>query len=81
MSWLRAALNLSVIFAMLFKYRHTKLLVKIWSALPLISLGLFLLTSALRVKWSAYPIEHIIGAALTLPIFLWADRAFSSSPR
>jgi len=80
LSWLRIALNTAVISALLLKFRHTKLLVKIWAALPLLSLGLFLLTSAMRGKWSAYPVEHIVGAALTLPIFLWANRAFTPPP-
>jgi hypothetical protein len=80
-SYWRVFLNLAVILALLFRFRHTKLLVKVWAALPLISLGAFLLTSALRAKWSPYPIEHAIGAALTLPIFLWANRAFSAPAR
>lgn len=80
LSWLRIALNIAVISALLLKFRHAKLLVKIWAALPLISLGLFVLTSAMRGKWSAYPVEHIVGAVLALPIFLWANRAFSPPP-
>jgi hypothetical protein len=71
LGWLRVALNLAVIAAIFLNFRQSRLLVKIWAALPLISLGSFLLTSLLRLRWSPSPIEHLVGAALTLPIFLY----------
>jgi hypothetical protein len=76
-SYWRVALNLAVILSLFLRFRHAKLLVKVWAVLPLASFGAFLLLSALRGKWSAYPIEHIVSVALTLPIFLWANKAFS----
>ena len=61
---------------MLLKYRHTKILVKIWAALPLVSLGLYLASSALRGAWNAQPIEHVVWALISLPIFMLANKAF-----
>jgi len=74
----RVVLNLAVIGSVLFGFRYAKLLVKIWAVLPLISLGIFLLTSMLRGVWSAYPIEHLLSVALTLPIFLSANKFFDT---
>jgi hypothetical protein len=76
--YLRIALDLAVIVGLLTKFRYGKVLVQVWASLPLISLGLFLTSSLLRGRWSANPIEHVVGVALTLPLLLLANRAFGA---
>jgi hypothetical protein len=79
LSYARVGLNTAVILAVLFKFRHTRILIKVWALLPFISVGLYLLSSLLRGSWNAYPIEHGVGAALALPVLLWLNKAFSKS--
>jgi hypothetical protein len=64
-----------VILVLALRSRYARIIVKVWAALPLISLGIFLLLSAMHGAWSRYPFQHILGAILTLPIFLSVDRA------
>jgi hypothetical protein len=75
-SYLRVLLDLLVILALLLRHPYARILIKIWAALPLISLALFLTASALRGRWSAHPYEHIASLILLLPVFLWVDSAF-----
>ena len=76
-AYLRIALDLAVILAVLAKYRYAKLVVIVWASLPLVSLGIFLALSLFRRAWSADPITHVVGAALTFPLLLFARRAFT----
>ena len=69
-------LNLAVIFSLLLGFKHARFLVRVWAAIPLASLGLFLLSSLLKGKWSAQPMEHAMSLALTLPILIWSKSAF-----
>jgi hypothetical protein len=64
-----------VILVLTLRFKYARIIVKVWAALPLISLGIFLLLSAMHGAWSRYPFQHVLGAILTLPIFLSVDRA------
>lgn len=74
--YLRVLLDTGVLVVLFTKSRYARIYIKVWSFLPTVSVCLFLVSSALRGRWSAYPIEHIAGLVVTLPIFLWADKAF-----
>jgi hypothetical protein len=74
--WLRIALDGGAILVVLVRFRYSRVLFKIWSILPIVSLGVFLVSSALRGRWGIDPLQHLVGAALTLPLFLWADQAY-----
>jgi len=64
-----------VILVLALRFKYARIIVKVWAALPLLSLGIFLLLSARHGVWSRYPFQHVLGAILTLPIFLSVDRA------
>lgn len=76
----RVCFNLIVIATLLLGFKHAKFLFRVWAAIPLVSLGLFLLSSGLKGKWSAQPMEHIMAVALTLPLLIWSNKAFTPSP-
>jgi hypothetical protein len=63
-----------VILVLALRSKYARIIVKVWAALPLISLGIFLLLSVMHGAWSRYPFQHVLGAILTLPIFLSVDR-------
>jgi len=73
---LRVALDAGVLIVLVTKWRYARIYIKVWSLLPIVSMSLYLASSALRAKWSAFPIQHIVGVLLTLPIFLWVDKAY-----
>jgi signal transduction histidine kinase len=67
--------DIVVILVLVLRFRYTRIVVKVWAALPLLSLATFLLLSAMHGAWSRYPLQHVLGAMLTLPLFLTVDRA------
>ena len=77
--YLRVALDGAVLVVLLTKWRYARIYIKVWSLLPIISMGFYLVSSALRAKWSAMPIQHVVGLLLAVPIFLWVDKAYRTS--
>ena len=79
--YLRIGLDSVALIALIVQFRYAQGIVKIWSAIPFLSLASFLLASGLRHKWSANPNEHIFAAVLTLPMLLWISLDFRRSSR
>ena len=79
LGYLRVALDAGVLVVLFAKSRYARIYIKVWSLLPIVSVCLYLVSSALRAKWSAYPMLHAVGLLLTLPIFFWVDKAFQEN--
>ena len=73
---LACAANVAVIVALLTRYKYARLIVRIWAALPVLSLGLFLLASLLRWRLGETALLHAATAATGVVLYIWAGRAF-----
>jgi len=68
--YFQTVLNLTVLLAINLKSPYSRFLLKVWCALPVISIGIYLLLSVMHRHWSQDPIDHVVGALLVLPVFI-----------
>ena len=68
--YFQTVLNLTVLLAINLKSPYSRFLLKVWCALPVISIGIYLLLSVMHRHWSQDSIDHVVGALLVLPVFI-----------